>query len=153
MKGKPNPNSGVVWYTPREVPADAPRLEVGKKKRDLLRETRNYYFCRSISGCVAHDGLVYTADVMGYLYCFDAKSGRLYWVHDLRSSIRGQLLWVDGKLVTATDDGLFFFDHGKEKKLSAQVEITDYCYAGPVFANRTLYVTTSQTLYAIRGTK
>src|SRR5262249_37596401 len=46
-KGKPNPNSAVVWYTPREVPADAPRIEVGtKKKRDLLRDTRDYYFGR-----------------------------------------------------------------------------------------------------------
>lgn len=92
-KGKPNPNSAVVWCAGRKAPANVPRIEVGKKKRDLFREARDFYFGRSISGCVAHDGLVYAADVGGLVYCFDAKTGRLYWADDLRANVTGQLLW------------------------------------------------------------
>lgn len=153
-KGKPNPNSAVVWFTPEAVPADAPRIEVGtKKKRDLLR-SRDYYFGRSIAGCVAHDGLVYAADVGGLVYCFDAKTGKLYWADDLKSTVRGQLLWADGHVLVAADSGdLFAFAHGKERKLVARFEAPASLYAGPVFANGTLYLTTESTLYAIRKPK
>jgi len=151
-KGKPNPNSAVIWYTPKEVPADAPRIEYGKKKRDLLR-SRDFYFCRSIAGCVAHDGLLYTADVSGFMYCFDAKTGKLHWADDLKSSVRGQLLWIDGKVLVAADDNLFAFEHGKEKKRLARFEPAGLLYAGPILANGTLYVTTNTTLYALRAEK
>lgn len=135
-------------------PDDAPRIEVGnKKKRDLLR-SREYYFCRSISGCVAHDGLLYTADVSGFVYCFDAKTGRLYWVDDTNRGVRGQLLWADGKVLVATEGGeLFAFAHGKEKKPLARIEADAAFLAGPVFAGGTLYLTGRDTLYAIRTTK
>jgi outer membrane protein assembly factor BamB len=69
-------------------------------------------------------------------------------------SVRGQLLWADGKVLVATDGGdLFAFAHGKEKKQLARVESEGYFYAGPVFANGTLYVAADHTLYAIRNPK
>jgi outer membrane protein assembly factor BamB len=153
-KGKPNPNSAVVWHTPREVPADAPRIMAGKRRdRDLLR-SRDFYFGRSVAGCVAHDGLVYAADVQGVFYCFDAKTGRLYWADDLKGSVRGQLLWADGMVFVVTDDGdHIVFAHGKEKKLVKRVEGEKQFYAGPVFANGTLYLTTDDTLFAVRRPK
>lgn len=152
--GKPNPNSAVVWYTPRTAPADVPRIEVGKKKRDLFREARDFYFGRSVSGCVAHDGLVYAADAYGLLYCFDAKTGKLYWADDLMRSVRGQLLWADGKVLAATESGeLFVYAHGKECNRLATIEAESMFLSGPVFANGTLYLTSKDTLYAIRSTK
>lgn len=152
-KGKPNPKSAVVWHTPRAVPADAPRIEVGQKKRDLLR-SREFFFGRSVAGCVAHDGLVYAADVSGFVYCFDAKTGKLYWVQDLKAGVRGQLLWADGKVLVATEQGdLYAFEHGKEKKLRFRLEQDKYFFAGPIFANGTLYLTTDSTLFAIRRPK
>ncbi len=153
-KGKPNPNSAVVWYTPSQVPADAPRIEVGKKKRDLLRDRRDFYFGRTIAGTTAHDGLLYTAELDGYVYCFDAKTGKLHWVEDTKSLVRGQPLWADGKLFVGTDDGnVFIFAHGKEKKLLAKVESDELLYPGLVFANGTLYVTGQSRLYAVRSPK
>jgi outer membrane protein assembly factor BamB len=150
-KGKPNPNSAVVWYTPKDVPDDAPRIEVGKKKRDLLR-SRDYYFCRSIASCVAHDGLLFAADVCGFLFCFDAKSGKLHWVDDLKSRVFGQPLWVDRKIYVGTEDGdTFIFAHGSEKKRLAKMTADVPIRAANVFANGALYITTEKILFAIRA--
>jgi len=152
--GKPNPNSGVVWYTPPTVPEDAPRIEVGiKKKRDLLR-VRDYYFGRTIAGVTAHDGLLYAADFDGYFYCFEAKTGKLHWVENLKSSVWGQPLWVDGKVFVASDDGnITVFAHGREKKQLAKIAVDHTVRSGLVFANGTLYIATDRTLYALRTPK
>ncbi len=153
-KGKPNPASAMVWYTPSEVPADAPRIEVGKKKkRDLLR-SRDFYYCRTIATPTAHDGLLYSADVYGYVWCFDAKTGKLHWVEDTKASLYGQPLWVDGKVFVGSDDGnIFIFAHGKEKKLLTKIENDERVRAGLIFANGTLYVTGDSRLHAIRNSK
>ena len=153
-KGKPNPNSAVVWYTPPDVPDDAPRIMVGNKKpRDLLR-SRDFYFCRSFAGVTAHDGLVYAADIMGYVYCFDAKTGKLHWADDTKDSVSGQPLWVDGKLFVGTWGGdVFAYAHGKAMKRLAKLECDEQIRTGLVYANRTLFVTTDQRLIAVRDTK
>lgn len=153
MKGKPNPNSAVVWWTPWKVPADAPRIIVGKKMRDLLRDTRDYYYGRTLASVTAHDGLVYAAELDGRVYCFDAKTGKLYWVEDTKGSVWGQPLWADGKVYVAADSDLFVLAHGKEKKVVAKVALPGWGHALPVFANGTLYVTTDTTLYAVRNPK
>ncbi|MGL6076215.1 MAG: PQQ-binding-like beta-propeller repeat protein [Fimbriiglobus sp.] len=154
-QGKPNPNSGVVWHTPRKVPDDAPRVEVGnKKKSDLLRD-RDFYFCRTTASVTVHDGLLYAADVMGFLYCFDAKSGKLYWVDDMKANVFGQPLWIDGKVIVTTLDGnACIYAHGKERKLLKKVETEDRPFeAGAIYANGTLYLTRSDKLFAIRKPK
>ena len=57
-------------------------------------------------------------------------------------------------MLVATDAGdLFAFAHGKENKRLAKIESEAPFYAGPVFANGALYLTTDNTLYAIRQPK
>jgi outer membrane protein assembly factor BamB len=150
-KGKPNPNSGVVWYTPEKVPDDAPRIGVGPmKKRDLLRN-RDFYFCRCFGSVTIHDGLLYAADIMGFVYCFDAGTGKLYWVDDTKQQISGQPLLVDGKVLVGNWSGdVFAYAHGKVMKRLAKIESENQIRTGFVYANRTLYVTSDKTLYAIR---
>jgi outer membrane protein assembly factor BamB len=136
--GKPNPNSRVVWQYGGPAP----------KGYD-----RDYLFGRTMANCVAHDGLVYAIDLAGFAHCFDAKTGRLYWRHDLTSATWGSPLWVDGKLYIGTEDGdVWVFAHGKEKKLLTKVEMSfDAIRVVPVFANGTLYLMTESMLYAIQA--
>ena len=109
---------------------------------------------RFIAAATAHDGLLYTADFDGYFYCFEAKSGKLHWVEDLKSSVWGQPLWVDGKIYVASDDGsVTVFAHGREKKQLTKIMLDHTVRSGLVFANRTLYVAADRTLYAIRTPK
>jgi outer membrane protein assembly factor BamB len=150
--GKPNPNSAVVWHTRGPIPADVPGILVGKNKWDRLRD-REYLFGRAIAGCTIHDGLLYAADVEGYFFCFDARTGKVYWVEDLKGMVCGQPLWADGKVYAVTDGELFVFAHGKQKKLLRRVEVDGWVRPGPVFANGILYITTHNILYAIRSPK
>jgi outer membrane protein assembly factor BamB len=138
-KGRPNPNSRVVWKYGGPAP----------KGHD-----REYLFCRTLANCAAHDGLVYACDIEGFAYCLDAKTGQLYWRHDTKSEFWCGPLWADGKVYFATPDGdVFIFAHGKEKKLLATIEMGEPIRATPVFANGTLYVMTEPNLYAIQAPK
>lgn len=135
-KTKPNPNSAMVWHY--GGPADA-------------RKTgRNYYFGRTMSTCAIHDGLLYIAEIAGYLHCLDAKTGKVYWQHDTKSPIWSSPYWADGKVYLGTDEGLVWvFAHGKEKKELAQNDMESRVRATPVAVNGVLYVMTENKLFAI----
>jgi outer membrane protein assembly factor BamB len=129
-KDPKNKDSALVWHygglVPRDVPAD-----------------RNYYFGRSMSTCAVHDGLCYTADLNGYVYCFDARTGKKYWEHDTAADIWTSPFYADGKVFIGNDDGtMFVFRHGKEKKLLAEIEMGGKVRALPVAVNGVLYVLT-----------
>ena len=74
---------------------------------------------RSISTVsITPDGLLFIGDFSGYLHCFDAETGQLYWRHDLKSHIWGSSLVADGKVFIGDEDGdLAVFAASKEKKL------------------------------------
>lgn len=110
------------------------------------------HFNRTISTAAVHDGLCYVSDLSGFLYCFDAKDGRLYWRHDLMSAVWGSPYCVDGKVYIGDEDGdLAILNAAREEKLIREVKTGDTVYTTPVVANGTLYVTTRSTLYAIGG--
>src|SRR5262249_19185485 len=143
-KGKPNPNSAVVWSTRGAKPPKLPKS---------ISE-REYLFGRTISTCVICNDLVFAPEVDGYLHCFDAKTGKHHWVHDAKSAFRTSPLCVDGKVYTVTEDGeILIFACGKEKRLLATIESNRPLAANPIFANGTLYITTEITLFAIREKK
>jgi outer membrane protein assembly factor BamB len=134
---KKNPNSGVVWH----FGGPANKAKVG----------RNYYFARTMSTCAIHDGLVYESDLAGYVFCFDAKTGKKYWEHNMQAQTWCSPYWVDGKIYMGNDDGmLHIFADGKQKKLLKTIEMEGNLRATPVAANGVLYVMTENKLYAIK---
>lgn len=141
---KANPNSAVVWHTPR---GPLPKAEADKWDRD-------FFYGRTLSNCVVHDGLVYATEIAGYLSCFDALTGKLYWRHDLRSAVWSSPLWVDDKVYIGTEDGdLWIFPHGKAKPNPRKIEMDYGIKASPIFANGVLYVPVENRLYAIQEKK
>ena len=132
--GKPNPNSGVVW---RFGGADP------KNKK---------FFRGTMSTVVVSNGLVIAPDTAGFIYCLDAGTGQLYWVHDTLSAVTSSPLVVDGKIYVSTIDGqMQILSLARGKKLLGEIDMEDSVYTSPVFANGVLYVATSGTLYAITG--
>jgi outer membrane protein assembly factor BamB len=140
-KGRPNPNSAVVW-------------RFGGRAQDPAKAGRDEEFSRSMSNCTVRDGLVYTADLAGYVYCLDARSGKPYWTHDTKNCVRGTPLWVDGKVYVADEDGVVWvFAHGKEKQVLSQIDMNAWFHSSPVFANGVLYLMSESMLYALQEKK
>lgn len=107
-------------------------------------------FHRSMATCAVADGLVYAADLSGFLYCIDAKTGQVHWRHDTFAAIWGSPFVVDGKVMLGTEDGdLIILEHGKEKKVLATHEMANAVYTTPVVANGTLYITNRNRIFAI----
>jgi len=132
-----NPNSGVVWHFG------------GRSGKGTGRKV---VFGRTVSTCAVHDGLVYAAELEGYLHCLDAATGKQYWEHDLDADTYSSPYWVDGKVYIGTDDGtVFIFRHGKEKKLisKAPIEMEERVRGPAVAANSVLFIKGDEHLYAI----
>jgi outer membrane protein assembly factor BamB len=139
-KTKPNPNSGAVWHFGGPNPDPNARREI--------------LFSRTMSTAAVHDGLCYAADLQGFVYCLDAKTGQLYWQDDTKSEIWGSPYWVDGKVYLCTGDGdVYIYAPGKEKKLINKVEMDESLRSTPVVANGVLYLMSEQNLFAIQEKK
>jgi outer membrane protein assembly factor BamB len=111
---------------------------------------RDMVFGRTLSTCVIHDGLLYIAEEAGYLHCLDAKTGKPYWVEDLKATIWGSPYWCGGKVYLGTESGdVVIFAHGKEKKLVGTIDMGEAVLSTPVVCDNVLYVMTKSKLYAI----
>ena len=102
-KAPENKDSGLVWHYG------------GMETREGSR--REFRFGRTMSTCCVVDGLVYAAELNGYLFCLDAKTGKKYWHFDLKSGVWGSPYYVDGKVFIGNEDGdLFIFRHVKNQE-------------------------------------
>jgi outer membrane protein assembly factor BamB len=112
----------------------------------------NEDFHRTLSTVAVKDGLLYAADLSGFLYCLDEDSGKQYWKHDLMAAVWGSPFVVDGKVMLGNEDGeIHVLKHGKDLKLLATNDMKNSVYTTPVVANGTLYITNRNTLFAVAG--
>ena len=86
-KGKPNPNAGVIWHY------------------GGTDEEGESIFRRTMSTVAIKDGLLFAADLSGFVHCLDFKTGKKKWVHDLLSGVWGSPMIVDGKVFLGNEDG------------------------------------------------
>jgi outer membrane protein assembly factor BamB len=136
-KADMNKNSALLWH-------------FGGPAKDPEKAGRNYDFGRTMSTAAVRDGLVYVAELAGYVHCFDAQTGEHFWQHNTKAAIWSSPFWVDGKIYLGSDEKVVYvFAHGKEKKLLASNDMDSAVRATPAAVNGVLYVLTENKLYAI----
>jgi outer membrane protein assembly factor BamB len=157
-KGKPNPNSGVVW-------------EYGQDEGVKIVKSKNR-MNRSMSTVSVINGLVFAPDLSGYMHCFDAETGKKYWIHDNESAIWGSTMALDGKVYLTTETGFVrVYEASKELKVIKELEVktkaphdkdhpdqeaeweSAILYCTPIFDKGTLYLMTRDKLIAIEEKK
>ncbi len=127
------------------------------KRGDITESGRVWHYDkirRSISTAAIHDGLIYYPDFSGFLHCLDAKTGKVYWVHDMLAAVWGSCLVADGKVYLGDEDGdVEVLQEGKEKKVLAQMNMGSSVYATPVPANGVLFISSRNQLFALAESK
>ena len=105
---------------------------------------------RSLSTVAIHEGLLYICDFNGRLSCLDARSGDLYWQHDLEAGV-----WscspavIDGKVYVSTEDRLLWIlQAGRQKQVIARSR-TQSMGVTPVSHGGRLYFPTQLRLFAL----
>ena len=105
-------------------------------------------------------GLLFVGDFSGFVHCFDAETGKLYWTHDMKAHMWGSTLVADGKVYCGDEDGDFVvLAARKEKQILSKMLIAGKeedgpnlgspVYSTPVVANGIIYVASNAHLYAI----
>ena len=125
----------------------------GTKRGDITQSGVVWHYekiRRSISTAAIVDDLVYIADFSGFLHCIDMNTGKEYWIHDVLAAVWGSPFVADGKVYLADEDGdVVVLQHGKEKKVLAEVNMGSAVYATPVPAHGTLFINNRNELYAL----
>jgi outer membrane protein assembly factor BamB len=102
---------------------------------------------RTICTMAIANGLVYAADLAGRLYCLDADTGELIWIHDAKDEIWAGPLVADGKIYLITRQTFTTLAEGREKRVLFTDRGGSEC--SPIAANGVLYAFLNGRLYAL----
>ena len=131
--------------------------EKGTQPLDITESGRVWHvggadFGRTIASVVVADGLLYAADLAGYLSCFDAATGQRHWRHDMQAGVWASPCVIAGKVYLGNTDGeMVILRHGMEKQELARIDMRHAIYTSPAVADGVLYVMTQRFLYAIEA--
>ena len=112
-------------------------------------------FHRTISTAAISNGIVYIADLSGFLYALDAQTGEHFWTYDAFAAIWGSAYVADGKVYLGDEDGdIVVIEEGKGKDGEAVV-LGEYnmgaaVYTTPVAHNGVLYILSRNRLFALK---
>jgi len=133
-----NPNSGVVWHYDKSDNNDDGEIDFEEEMH------------RTIASPTIAEGLVFIPDFSGLVHCLDARSGKVFWTHDLFAATYSTPLVVDGKVYVADEDAkVTIFKLSKDQKVINEVHLPNASYCTVVCADDTLYVATRTQLMAV----
>jgi len=108
-------------------------------------------FHRTISTVAIQDGIVYAADLSGFLYALDARTGQPYWTHDMLAAVWGSPFAADGRVYLGDEDGdVEVLKAGKTKQVLGSYNMGVSVYSTPVARNGVLYVLARNRLFALQ---
>ena len=137
-KAAVNKDSGLVWhYGGRSATRPTPAGKSSSAAR--------------ISTVAIHDGLLYAAELDGYLHCLDAKTGEKYWEYrpqgrhlELAVLCRWQGVRRHRAAATCTSSAT-----ASSQKPPKKIDMREPLKVPPVAVNGVLYINNGTHLYAI----
>ncbi len=121
-------------------------------KTAVLWKKSGAEFNRTMSTASISDGLLYIADLSGFVYCFDLETGKQYWKYDAFAAIWGSTFVADGKVYIGDEDGdIAVLKAGKKMELLAEANMGAAVYTTPVAKDGVIYVASRTQLFAIEG--
>ncbi len=107
---------------------------------------------RSLSGVAISNGLLFAADINGFLHCLDVHTGKAYWTHDTMAAIWTSPMVIDTRVYFGNADGeVFILEAAREKKLLFQTNMGSSVYSSFVPADGTLFIAGRNALFALAG--
>jgi outer membrane protein assembly factor BamB len=105
---------------------------------------------RSISSVAISGGLLFAADLNGFVHCLDVSAGKPVWTHDMMAAIWGSPMVIDGKVYVGTADGdVVVLEAARTRKVVFQTNMGSNVYCTVVPANGALFLTNRNTLFAL----
>ena len=105
---------------------------------------------RTISTVAIANGLLYAADLSGFVYCLDAKTGTHHWTYDTFAAVWGSPFVADGKVYIGDEDGdVAVLKAGKTLAVLHETNLGSAVYTTPVARDGVLYIASRNTLFAI----
>jgi outer membrane protein assembly factor BamB len=107
-------------------------------------------FSRSIATVAVASGIVYAADIDGFVVALDAGSGSELWRHDMLAPVWASPLVVGGRVyVSDTDGEVAVLAAGDRRQVLAEVAMDAPVYRAPAVDGGVLYLMTADRLYAL----
>jgi outer membrane protein assembly factor BamB len=105
---------------------------------------------RTMSTVAIADGILYLADLSGFLYAHDVETGERLWTYDAFAAIWGSPFVADGKVYLGDEDGdVAILRHGREMELLGEINMGAAVYTTPVAADGVLYILSRNRLFAL----
>lgn len=117
-------------------------------------------FHRTMSSASVKDGVMYIADLSGFVYAMDPKTGKKHWTYDTFAAIWGSTFAADGKVYIGDEDGdIAVLKAGTEphveegsKEVSPiyETNMGAAVYTTPIAKDGVIYVASRTKLFAIQ---
>ena len=123
------------------------------KRGDITQSGRLWHYDkigRSVSTAAIHNGLLFIAELAGYLHCLDVNTGKPHWTHDLLSAVWGSPAVIGGRVYIGDEDGdVLVLEASAAKKLLAEINMGSAIYSTVAPANGTLFLVGRNRLWAL----
>jgi hypothetical protein len=99
---------------------------------------------------IAYDKYFYVVSDLGWLNCFEAKTGNRLWLELLGRHHSASPVLAEGHLYFADDDGItYVLKAGPKFAVIARNELKDECYASPAISRGQIFIRTLHYVYCI----
>ena len=99
---------------------------------------------------IALDRWLYMISDLGYLSCFEAKSGKRLWMEQLGDHHSASPVLADGHIYLTDDDGItYVLKAGPKFDEVSRNALGDNCYSSPAISRGQIFLRTSGHIWCI----